>query len=115
MKHLTLIAALALASTAAFAQAPAGTTMRSPQEANAARSGGMAANTAEARKDAKTMGSGMAMDWKTLDANGDGMISQEEYMTYHTTQWKKMRMTRDGMISQKDMQAQMMKNGDGPN
>jgi hypothetical protein len=112
MKSIYILAAAAIASASAFAQAPAGTTTRPAAEANAARSGGMPAEKAEARKDGKTMGSGPASNWKAMDANGDGMISQEEYMAYHTGNWKKMKMTNGNMISMQDMEAQMAA---GPN
>jgi hypothetical protein len=108
------IAAIALASASAFAQAPAGTVMPAPQEASTTASGGIPAAKAEMNKDTKTMGSGRALDMKAMDANGDGMISQEEYMTYHGNAWKKMKMTKNGMMSMDDMQKQM-NNGDGPN
>ena len=112
MKSFHILAIAALASASAMAQAPAGTTMRTPQEANAATSGGAAAAKGEMNKDAKAMGSGRAANWKAMDANGDGMISQEEYMAYHGGNWKKMKMTKDNMISMQDMEAQM---ASGPN
>jgi hypothetical protein len=107
MKSIQLIAAAAaLASTFAFAQTPAGA-MRTAQEADAANSGGPAAATAEARKNARTMGSGAAMEHKTLGANGNAMASPDE--------WTKTHMMRTGRASTPEMQAQWMKNGDGPN
>ncbi|MBG9388652.1 hypothetical protein [Caenimonas aquaedulcis] len=112
MKTISILAAAAIASASAFAQAPAGTVMRPAAEANAAKSGGMPAEKAEMKKDGKTMGSGPSANWKAMDANGDGMVSQEEYMAYHTNNWKKMKMTKGNMISMQDMEAQM---ASGPN
>ena len=115
MKNLYIVAFAAIASTSVLAQAPAGTLMRTPQEANGATSGGKPAANAQGKTDAKaaaSMGSGRAMDMKAMDANGDGMISQEEYMAHHTKTWTSMRMTRNGMVSISDMQSQMK---GGPN
>lgn len=48
-----------------------------------------------------------------MDANGDGMISKEEYMNYYESAWDKMPKDKDGMVTMKDMQMmhhdQMMK------
>ena len=112
MKSHYILAVAAIASASAFAQAPAGTVMRPSAESNPSKSGGMPAEKAETKKDAKAMGSGPSANWKAMDANGDGMISQEEYMAYHTNNWKKMKMTKGNMISMQDMEAQMAA---GPN
>ena len=46
----------------------------------------------------------MAMQMKTMDANGDGMISKSEYMNHQTMQWEKMSKNKSGMVSVKDME-----------
>ncbi len=43
------------------------------------------------------------MDGKMMDANGDGMISKDEYMNYHESMWMKMKKNKDGMVMMKDM------------
>lgn len=111
MKRFHIFAIAAIASASAMAQAPAGTTTRPSQEANPTTSGGAPAAQAEMNKDTKAMGSGRAATWRAMDANGDGMISQEEYMAYHANNWKKMKMTKGNMISMQDMEAQ----AGGPN
>jgi hypothetical protein len=40
----------------------------------------------------------------TMDANGDGVISKEEYMNYYQSAWDKMPKNKDGMVTMKDMQ-----------
>ncbi|MEO5672901.1 MAG: hypothetical protein ABIR26_19605 [Ramlibacter sp.] len=116
MKSFYLIAIAAVASASAIAQtpmpSPTGAAPRTTQESNAAKSGGMAADTAQSKTDAKSMGTGPSANWKTMDANGDGMISQEEYMAYHGGMWKKMKMTKGKMVSVDDMQKNM---ASGPN
>ncbi len=128
MKKLALIAVMTIASAAAMAQAPAGTLTRPAAETAPMNSGGKAADKGQAKADAKgatamgttTMGAGMngkAMRWSDMDANKDGMVSQEEYMTYHTGRWSKMKQT-NGMVSMSDMEASMNDTGGkagGPN
>ena len=43
-----------------------------------------------------------SMDYKMMDANSDGMISKDEYMTYHEQSYGKMKHTNDN-VSIKDM------------
>lgn len=50
----------------------------------------------------------MQMQMKSMDTNGDGMISQDEYMKAHEAMWDKMPKNSQGMVSMKDMQMQMM-------
>ena len=128
MKQSVLMALAALACSAAFAQAPAGTTPRPSQETNPTAAGGAPAAKAEMKKDAKTgampMASGGAMPMasgggampmhsmgmmKGMDANGDGMISKKEFDKHHTMMWNKMK-PKKGMVSMADMEA-MMKGG----
>ena len=57
---------------------------------------------------------GMMMDMKSMDANGDGMISKKEFMKHHEHMWSKMKKSKGGMVSMKDMEmmhADMMKDG----
>lgn len=51
--------------------------------------------------DAKT---DMKMDFKAMDANGDGMISKEEFMKFHETMFDKMKKNTAGMVDMKEMQ-----------
>ncbi|MDB5870888.1 MAG: hypothetical protein JWQ07_330 [Ramlibacter sp.] len=113
MKKLLMIALVTIASTAAMAQAPASTTGRTAQEANSAKSGGMAAANADAKKDGTTtMGAaGKTSRWSKMDTNGDGMVSQEEYMAFHTSRWSTMKQT-NGKVTMADMEAAM---SGGPN
>jgi hypothetical protein len=45
----------------------------------------------------------MKMDMKMMDANGDGMISKEEFMKHHEMMYDKMKKNKDGMVDMKDM------------
>ena len=57
---------------------------------------------------------GMMMDMKSMDSNGDGMISKKEFMKHHEQMWDKMKKSKGGMVSMKDMEtmhADMMKDG----
>lgn len=38
-----------------------------------------------------------------IDANGDGLISKEEFMNFHAAQWDKLPKDKDGMVAMKDM------------
>lgn len=125
MKQICMIALVAFASTAALAQAPAGTLARPSQESNAAQSGGKPADKAQMKTDMKkdgampmassggmAMGSGTAhssMGMKAMDKNGDGMISQREWNAHHNGMWGKMKKEK-GMVSMAEMEA-MMKSG----
>jgi hypothetical protein len=54
----------------------------------------------------------MAM-MKSMDTNGDGKISKEEYMAYHEKMWMSMKKDSSGMVDAKSMMMQheaMMKN-----
>ena len=103
MKTLFLAVSTLLCATA-FAQAPSGTATRTPQEADANKSGGPAAAKAEMKTDAKKS-TGM----KSMDANGDGMVSKSEWDTYHAGMWGKMKL-KNGMASMADVEA-MAKGG----
>ena len=50
-------------------------------------------------------GGGKHMDMKAMDANGDGMISKDEFMRYHEMKWDKMKKNSSGMVDMKDMDA----------
>jgi len=54
--------------------------------------------------DAMMKGGGMHPDMSTMDANGDGMVSRDEFMQFHQTQWDRMPKNKDGMVAMKDMQ-----------
>ena len=76
---------------------------------------GMTPKTGVAPKDGMPMKDGMApkdgtgmkmgMDMKAMDANGDGMISKEEFMKHHEALFDKMKKGSNGMVSLKDMEA----------
>lgn len=116
MKKFALIAVMTVASAAAMAQAPAGTVARPSAETAPLKAGGMAADKGQAKADAKgansgmaagtTMGAGGTMRWSAMDANKDGMVSQEEYMTFHTTRWGTMKHS-NGNVSMNDMESAM--------
>lgn len=126
MNKSLIAIAIAFASTAAMAQAPQSTA----QEANANKSGGVAADKAQAKTDMRkdgtspmsspsAMGSGTKMAsgstlsprMKMMDTNGDGMVSQAEWNAYHSGMWKKMKKTK-GMASNADVEAMIV---GGPN
>ena len=75
------------------------------EKINPSASGGSAAARADAKVEARKSGE------MTMDANGDGMISQREWNRYHSGMWGKMK-TKNGMISMAEMEAQMK---GGPN
>lgn len=110
MKQRFILAAAALACTAAFAQAPAGVVPRPSQESNPTAAGGAPAAKAETKVDAKKgampmaaggaampMASGGSMSgtsmmgMKAMDTNGDGMISKKEWDRYHSGMWGRMK------------------------
>ncbi len=107
MKSHSILAIAAFACCSAFAQTPGGPADRTSPEVNPSMSGGIAAERAEAKKDAKIMGGSAHANWRTMDANKDGMVSQAEYMAYHTDGWKKMQKpgNSNSMMSLKDMEA----------
>ncbi|MEO6688463.1 MAG: hypothetical protein ABIN56_05065 [Dokdonella sp.] len=41
---------------------------------------------------------------KGMDANGDGMISKDEFMKFHEAKFDKMPKNKDGMVMMKDME-----------
>jgi hypothetical protein len=64
------------------------------------------------------MGMGMMMDMKSLDANGDGQISKEEFTSHHGKMFQKMDKNGDGKVSADErhmmmgmMMEDMMKKG----
>lgn len=46
---------------------------------------------------------GMKMDMKMMDANGDGVISKEEFMRHHEMMYDKMKKNKSGTVDLKDM------------
>ncbi len=46
----------------------------------------------------------MHEDMKSMDANGDGMISKDEFMKFHEAKFDKMPKNKDGMVMMKDME-----------
>jgi hypothetical protein len=47
----------------------------------------------------------MKMDMKSMDTNGDGMISKEEFMKFHEMMFDMMKKNQSGMVDMKDMDA----------
>lgn len=43
----------------------------------------------------------------TMDSNHDGMISKDEFMTYHEKMWMQMKKDSNGMVDAKTMRMQM--------
>ncbi len=41
---------------------------------------------------------------KKMDANGDGMISKDEFMKHHEAMWDKMKKNSAGSVDMKDME-----------
>ena len=134
MKQTLILAAVALACTATFAQAPPGVLARPSQETNPTLSGGAPAAKAEAKVDAKkgampmasggtmpmagatmpmaaggAMGGTSMMGMNGMDANGDGMISKKEWDRHHSRMWSRMK-SKNGMMPMADVEA-MMKGG----
>lgn len=46
----------------------------------------------------------MKMDFKAMDANGDGMISKDEFMKFHEMMFEKMKKNSAGMVDMKEME-----------
>lgn len=134
MKKLIVLATCALASAAALAQAPAGVVQRPSAETNPTAAGGAPAARAEMKTDMKKgmeagtpmpadkgmgmkkdagMGMGMAgMGMKDMDANGDGMISKQEWQAHSNRMWNKMnsKNSKNGKVPSADVEA-MLKGG----
>ena len=92
--RLTLIAALTALALPAFAQEappPAGDDM-----APGMMGPGM-------------MGMGSAFDFKAVDTDGDGKISQTEMKTWHEAQLKASDANGDGFVDAAEMKAEMLK------
>src|SRR5512144_468672 len=47
---------------------------------------------------------GMHSHMASMDTNGDGLISKEEFMAFHQTMWDKLPKNKDGMVSMKDLE-----------
>ena len=45
-----------------------------------------------------------ASQMKSMDTNGDGMISKDEFMKAHEAKWNAMQKNKDGMVSIADME-----------
>lgn len=46
---------------------------------------------------------GMMRSMQTMDANGDGMVSKEEFVKSHETMFDAMPKNKDGLVDMKDM------------
>lgn len=47
-------------------------------------------------------GWGRGANWKAMDANGDGMLSKDEFMRFHEKMWDQMKKNSSGMVDMKD-------------
>lgn len=64
---------------------------------------GCAAVAADEKKSGSDMmGGQMMMSMKTMDGNGDGLVSKDEFMKSHEAMFDAMK-TKDGMIDMKNM------------
>src|SRR5690349_755270 len=113
MKRTILILAIALAGGAVLAQAPAAVT-RPPAEVNPNASGGKAQAKGEMNAEAKGSKMGTtaspgttAMDYKAMDANGDGYVSRKEWNDYHGKMWSGMKPDKKGMVPWASVEAAM--------
>ncbi len=123
MKIPFTLVAITLACGAAFAQAPAGVVPRPSAEQNPNAAGGAAQSRGEMKKDVKTgtampgapmtAMNGTAMGNKSMDTNGDGMISRKEWDAYHGGMWKSMKADKRGMVPWADVEKGMKPSG-GP-
>ena len=43
------------------------------------------------------------MEMEAMDTNKDGMISKEEFMTFHEAMYDSMKKNKDGMVDMKEM------------
>ena len=138
LKQALIFAIAALSIGTSFAQAPPGTVSRPSQETNPTASGGAPAAKAQMKVDEKKgtmpmagggapmaagsmpmaagvsggmgMGLGMGM-MKSMDTNGDGMISKKEWDSHHAAMWGKMKPKMNkGMVPMADIEA-MLKGG----
>ncbi|MEJ5992162.1 hypothetical protein WG902_19325 [Ramlibacter sp. PS3R-8] len=118
MKKLPIFFAAAIACGAVLAQAPAGTT-RPANQLDPNASGGKAQANAAVKNDARTGGNSAsagttANQTMTMDVNGDGMISRQEWDTYHGKTWSTMKPNKQGMVPWADVQAGMGGQGGTP-
>jgi hypothetical protein len=58
----------------------------------------------------------MHAEMKSMDTNGDGMISREEFMKFQEDKWEKLPKNKDGLVMMSDMEKmhhdEMMKHDD---
>ena len=112
MKRTLLVALVAIASTAALAQALAGTLPRTSATQRPLHSG----RNPRGRRPVEHPGSqgrdagrgqvdGLGR-MRGMDANGDGWITQREYNNFHASHWNKMKRTK-GKVSMADMEAML--------
>jgi hypothetical protein len=57
---------------------------------------------ADGKQDGNMSRSGMGMNMAKMDANADGVISKQEFMSAHENMFERMK-NKDGVISAKDM------------
>ena len=62
----------------------------------------------------------MQSQMKTMDTNHDGVISKDEFMTFHEAKWNALPKNKDGVVNLSDMHMmydehhdKMMKSDDG--
>ena len=49
----------------------------------------------------------MMLHLKKMDANGDGVISKDEYMKYHEARYDAMKKNKDGTVDMAEMKKMM--------
>jgi hypothetical protein len=64
---------------------------------------GCTAIAADGKQDGNMSRSGMGMNMAKMDANADGVISKQEFMSAHEKMFERMK-NKDGVISAKDME-----------
>jgi EF hand len=105
MKKLISIGLFAVLCGTAVAASAQDTTAKEGMtpKAGAATKDGMPMKEGMAPKEG--MGKKMGTDMKAIDANGDGMISKDEFMKHHEAMFDKMKKGSNGMVSVKEMEA----------
>lgn len=127
-KYLMVVAALALATSAANAQTmgskdkgptvaqPTQTPLGAPPERGTGTSTGSTVSAPTAGERGTAVGSGLAGSaatngddpyythaWNAMDANGDGRVSRDEYLKYYGTRYDEFDTTRRGYLGRDEM------------
>ncbi|MEO8024357.1 hypothetical protein [Polaromonas sp.] len=73
------------------------------EKINPSASGGKAAAKAEMKVNTKVGNTAM----NSMDTNGDGMVSTNEWNRYQTAQWKSMKPSKNGTVPMADIESMM--------